>query len=66
MKKLPEEVAVEFAASIVPHRPWIDKITHQQEETVRQALQKAWLDGYTYGRRFEWVLKKEQNARRKR
>lgn len=66
MDKTPELMALEFAELYIPYRPWVDQLTHQQDSVVRDALQKAWLDGYTKGRKLEWLLKKEQKQRRNR
>lgn len=66
MEKTPEMMALEFAELFIPYRPWVDSHTHHQDSIVRDALQKAWLDGYSNGRRFQWVIKKEEKQRRNR
>ena len=59
MDKTPELMALEFAEIIAPYRPWVDQVTHQQDEEIRRALQIAWLEGFKIGRKLEWLVKKE-------
>jgi hypothetical protein len=65
MQKTPELLALEFAEIYIPYRPWVDQVTHQQDSLVREALQKAWLDGYNNGRKNEWLIKRQEKQARR-